>query len=213
MTWWWRWSRAPASTVGPAWSQMARPAEQGQALEASREKGPTGQAAGRAGPPLPLGQEPGLGGRWAGQSQSSSGCSSSRGHPLLPCLGAQPRRPVLRGPQWVGRGRVGCCSSWLWLCPPDSGQVLGRRSFEGRICACPGRDRKADEDHYREQQALNESTTKSVAAGKRGERPGCGGGHLQDGAGHAGNLGGHASISSADPGPAWPWGLGGLPGP
>lgn len=67
--------------------------------------------------------------------------------------------------------------------PPASGQVLGRRSFEGRICACPGRDRKADEDHFREQQALSESAAKNGAAGKRGEaragawgrggRPGC----------------------------------------
>lgn len=56
----------------------------------------------------------------------------------------------------------------ILLCPPYSGQVLGRRSFEGRICACPGRDRKADEDHFREQQALNESATKNGAASKRG---------------------------------------------
>ncbi|KAI2661273.1 Tumor protein p73 [Labeo rohita] len=47
------------------------------------------------------------------------------------------------------------------------GQVLGRRSFEGRICACPGRDRKADEDHFREQQALNESVAKNGNANKR----------------------------------------------
>lgn len=52
-----------------------------------------------------------------------------------------------------------------------SGQVLGRRSFEARICACPGRDRKADEDHFREQQALSDSVDKNGSANKRSECP------------------------------------------
>lgn len=48
-----------------------------------------------------------------------------------------------------------CCglfflTEWVSLTSP-SGQVLGRRCFEARICACPGRDRKADEDSIRKQ--------------------------------------------------------------
>uniref|UniRef100_A0A4X2MA06 Cellular tumor antigen p53 n=1 Tax=Vombatus ursinus TaxID=29139 RepID=A0A4X2MA06_VOMUR len=73
------------------------------------------------------------------------------------CVGGMNRRPILI----------------IITLETRDGQVLGRRSFEGRICACPGRDRKADEDHYREQQALNENPPDSRVGALSTAPPSC----------------------------------------